>query len=131
MTTLTHTTGNATARHFRVEDFRTFAHSELLLAAPWQAGICFRPECGQAFEPSRDWQIYCCTSCERAGNAELRKWGNRLALPTLAHRLGIDRRGPQDADLRAMSLAAGRHIRMVTTAWIEDRTARAEGVGHG
>ena len=80
--------GNAVARHFVPDDFRTFAQSELSVSAPWERGVCFLPECGRVFAPRRDWQIYCCSACERAGVAELRRWGHRLALSSLVWRIG-------------------------------------------
>ncbi len=123
MTLLLPPTANAVARHIEPEDFRTFAHQELEASAPWRDGICFRPECGRVFEPRRSWQIYCCTDCERAGRAELRKWGHRLALSALIWRMGKYEK--QDAGIRDLTRAARRHVTHVQSAWLADRQARA------
>lgn len=114
---------NGVARHVQPEDFRTFAHAELAVSTPWRAGICFRPECGAAFEPRRDWQIYCCVTCERAGTAELRKWGHRMALPLLVWRMGKYEK--KDAGIYDLTRAARRHVGHVQSAWLADRNARA------
>lgn len=114
---------NAVPRHTGPEDFRTFAHRELAVSTPWRAGICFRPECGRSFDLRRDWQIYCCTDCERAGTAELRKWGHRMALSALIWRMG--KYEQQDAGIRDLTRAARRHVTHVQSAWLVDRHARA------
>lgn len=111
------------ARHFVPEDLRSFAHAELAVATPWERGVCFRPECGRVFQPRRDWQIYCCTACERAGVAELRKWGHRLALSALVWRMG--KYEVADDGVRALTRAARNHVTHVQTAWLSDRRARA------
>lgn len=118
---------NAVPRHHAPEDFRTFAALELAATAPWKAGVCFLPQCSRQFEPSRDWQIYCCTACERAGTAELRKWGHRMALSALIWRMGKYERN--DAGLRDLTRAARRHVTYVQSAWLADRQARAASGG--
>lgn len=122
MTLLLPTSVNAVARHNPPEDFRTFVHQELVVSTPWEPGVCFQPECGRRFEPRRDWQIYCCTACERAGTAELRKWGHRMALSALVWRIG--KHETQDVGVRDLTKAARRHFTQVQSAWWADRRAR-------
>lgn len=110
------------ARQDEPEDFRTFAYRELAESQPWQAGICFRPECGAAFEPRRSWQIYCSTKCERAGVAEFRKWGHRLALSSLVWRMG--KYEQRDDGVRNLTRAARRHVTQIQSAWHRDRMRR-------
>lgn len=124
MTRAAQKVAHGVARHNLPESFRVFADRELQRATPWRRGVCFLPECGRAFEPSRDWQMYCCHACERAGVAELRRWGHRLAFSELVHRLG--KYETRDAGLRDLSRAARRHISHVQTLWIQDRRDRAE-----
>lgn len=125
MTLLQPAIANAVARQNEPEDFRTFAHAELAVSSPWQPGICFNPSCGAVFQPRRSWQIYCCTECERAGTAELRKWGHRMALSALIWRMG--KYEQHDAGIRDLTRAARRHVTHVQSAWLADRQARAEG----
>ncbi|HCO91086.1 MAG TPA: hypothetical protein DIT40_08950 [Alphaproteobacteria bacterium] len=113
------------ASHLSVENFNTFAGPQLEIATPWETGVCFLPECGRDFEPARPWQIYCCRACEQRGVAEFRKWGHRLAMSSLVHRMGKYER--EDQGLRALSRAARRHVGAVQSAWVEDRRERAEG----
>lgn len=127
MTLLQPINANAVARHFEPEDFRTFAHCELEVATPWRNGICFLPECGREFTPSRPWQIYCCSACERKGSAELRKWGHRMALSALIWRMGKYEK--EDTGLRDLTRAARRHVTQVQSAWFYDRAARASSRG--
>ena len=115
---------NAMAGHSAPEGFRDYAHRELAAATPWQEGICFLPQCGQPFAPSRSWQIYCCKACEAKGTQELRKWGHRLAMPALVHRM--TKYEARDPGLRALNNAARRHFGTVQSAWLEDRRARAK-----
>lgn len=115
--------GNAVARHTQPEDFRTFAHRELDQSTPWRCGICFRPECGAEFTPARSWQIYCSTACERAGTAELRKWGHRMAFSALIYRMGKYERA--DAGVIDLTRAARRHVGYVQSAWLSDRNIRS------
>lgn len=116
---------NAVAPVIRPEDFRTFAHQELSLITPWRDGVCFLPECGRAFVPSRGWQIYCCEACKRAGVGELRKWGHKLALSALVWRMGKYER--ESEPLRDLTRAARRHVTHIQSAWLTDRRARAGG----
>lgn len=120
-------TENAVARHIAPEDFKTAAAVELAASPPWQFGVCFLPECGRRFTPARDWQIYCCTACERRGTAELRKWGHRLALPSLIWRIG--KYEQSDPDRMALTRAARRHFTRLQTAWVDDRKRREKEVG--
>ena len=123
MTTPHPARADAMALHIQPEDFLTFAQPELAVATPWQAGVCFLPEWGKRFEPVRDWQIYCCSECQRAGVAELRKWGHRLALSSLTWRMG--KHEQHDAGIRDLTRAARRHVTHVQSAWLADRNARA------
>lgn len=123
MTLLLPAVANAVARHSEPEDFRTFAHGELAVSSPWHVGICFLPECGREFKPCRNWQIYCCTACERAGTAELRKWGHRMALSALIWRMGKYEK--HDAGVRDLTRIARRHVAQVQSSWLADRRARA------
>ncbi|WP_323789984.1 hypothetical protein [Thalassovita sp.] len=116
--------GNAVARHSTPEDFRSFAQAELAVSTPWERGVCFLPECGRVFAPRRDWQIYCCAECERAGMAELRKWGHRMALSALVHRMG--KYEARDAGIRDLTRVARNHITYMQSAWLADRRARSE-----
>ncbi|PIE15162.1 MAG: hypothetical protein CSA68_07370 [Rhodobacterales bacterium] len=123
MTLLLSATENAVARQFVPEDFRVFAHQELAVSSPWRSGVCFNSSCGAVFESRRSWQIYCCTACERAGSAKLRKWGHRMALSALVWRMGKYER--HDAGIRDLTRAARRHVTYVQPAWLADRQARA------
>jgi len=114
---------NAVPQHSAPEDFRTFAAPELAVATPWEFGVCFRPECGCRFVPARDWQIYCCSVCERVGTAELRKWGHRMALSALIWRMGKYEK--HDLGLRDLTRAARRHVAHIQSAWIAERKDRA------
>lgn len=127
MTLLHPVTGNAVARQDAPEDFRSFAHRELAASSPWQQGICFNPSCGASFVLRRSWQIYCCTACERAATAELRKWGHRLALSALIWRMGKYEK--HDAGIRDLTRAARRHVTYVQSAWLADRQAREQSRG--
>lgn len=122
MTSLLPQGANAVARHIVPDDFRSFAHSELAVSAPWVIGICFQPECGRSFTPSRSWQIYCCDDCASKGRAELRTWGHRLALSSLIWRMG--KYEQHDAGVRDLTRAARRHVTQVQSAWLSDRLAR-------
>lgn len=114
---------NGVARHSVPDDFKTFAEPELRLVTPWEAGVCFLPECGKPFTPARRWQIYCCSACERAATAELRRWGHRMALSALVWRMHKHRLS--DPNARALGAAARRHVGAVQSAWLTDRRARA------
>jgi hypothetical protein len=123
---------NAVARHSEPEKFQVYAAPELMAAPPWQEGICFLPECSRPFVPSRDWQMYCCTACERKGMSEMRKWGHRMALPLLVWRMGKYEK--KHTGIRDLTRAARRHVTHVQSAWLEDRnrrSVRAEDNGSG
>ena len=111
-------------RHLPPEDCRTFARYELTQATPWERGVCFLPECSARFEPSRDWQLYCCKDCERKGVNEMRRWGHRLALPALVWRIGKYER--DNAAVMSLTRAARRHFTQIQSAWLSDRLQRAE-----
>lgn len=112
---------NAVARHDGLERFTTFAARELAASPPWTAGLCFKAGCGARFTPARDWQIYCCTACERAGVAEMRTWGHRMALPLLVWRLG--KYEERDKGLRDVTRAARRYVSAAQSAWLAERLA--------
>jgi hypothetical protein len=114
---------NAVPRHSSVEGFQVYAHAEIAACTPWQSGVCFLPECGRQFVPRRDWQMYCCTACERAGTSEMRTWGHRLAFSSLVYRAGKYEKA--DAGVQGLSRAARRHVSYVQSEWIRDRSARA------
>jgi len=113
---------NDVPRHPLIEDFRTYAWPALRAASPWRSGVCFNPDCNLPFSPRREWQIYCCSSCERASVQELRRYGHKLAMPLLVWRLGKYSRG--DDAVRNLNNAARRYIGMVQTTWVQDRDAR-------
>jgi hypothetical protein len=115
---------NAAPRHIVPEDFRSFAHAELAVSAPWSQGLCFLPECGRAFTPRRGWQIYCCDDCASKGRAELRRWGHRLALSSLIWRMG--KYEQHDTGVRDLTRMARKHVTRVQSAWLSDRHARGE-----
>jgi hypothetical protein len=128
MTLLLPPDANAVAPHVVPEDFRKFAHSELMESTPWVSGICFLPECSRPFTPSRSWQIYCCDDCAGKGKAELRTWGHRLALSSLIWRMG--KYEQHDAGVRDLTRAARRHVTQVQSAWLSDRQVRRSERGH-
>lgn len=123
MTTAPQRPAHGVARHILPESFASFAHAELQAAPPWVSGVCFNPACGADFTPRRDWQIYCCTACERAGVAELRRWGHRMALPLLVWRLG--KYEARDGAVKDVTRAARRYVTQAQSAWLADRQARA------
>ncbi|MGB0661309.1 MAG: hypothetical protein ACPGNV_14185 [Mangrovicoccus sp.] len=107
-----------------LRDIQIYAASELLPAPPWREGICFLPECSQPFTPARSWQMYCCTACERAGTAEMRKWGHRMALPLLTWRIG--KYEQQDTGIREFTRAVRRYVSRAQSAWLADRNCRSK-----
>lgn len=111
--------GNGVARRSDVELFTSYAHPELQEAPPWTRGVCFNPGCRSTFEPSRDWQMYCCTACERAGNAEFRCWGHRMAFPMLVWRMGKYER--DDAAVIARTRSARRFVTRLQSQWLAER----------
>ena len=118
---------NAVALHKEPESFTDFAFAELAAAPLVEPGICFRPECSAAFAPSREWQIYCSSTCARAGVAEMRKWGHKLALAMLTWRIG--KYEQTDKAVQARTRAARRYVTAVQSAWLADRARRAERAG--
>lgn len=90
---------------------------------PWMPGICFLPECGAAFQPAREWQIYCSDRCRKAAESEFRRWGHRMALALLVERLG---RYQKQGDPRAFLLhgEARKYIGRCQTLWKNEREAR-------
>lgn len=127
MTSAAHRPGNAVAPHFANESFLDAAHCELALAPPWVMGICFNPSCSRPFQAARDWQIYCCAGCKDAGTREMRKWGHKVALPLLVHRIG--KYEARDRDVQNVTRAARRYVSQVQSAWLQDREARKQGSG--
>lgn len=122
MTRLLDASGNAVSRQDPPEKFQSFAFAELQACPPWQPGVCFRPDCSASFTPRRDWQIYCCTNCERRAVSEFRAWGHRMALPLLVWRIGkYAPTGTPEADL---TRAARSYIARMQSAWLADRRAR-------
>ena len=119
--------GNAMAGHIDLEPFQIYAQPELVAAPYFERGVCFRPECSKVFEPTRDWQMYCCKDCEAKGTAEFRKWGHRLALPSLLHRIG--KYETSDAAVMARTRAARRDATNVKSLWMRDRARRAKTAG--
>ncbi|WP_300009725.1 hypothetical protein [uncultured Roseobacter sp.] len=113
----------AVARHVAPENFQTACWGEIDAAPYWRRGICFNPGCCAPFEPRRDWQMYCSKACERAGVSEMRRWGHRLALPSLIHRIG--KYEAKDDAIRERTRAARRHIAQLQSAWLEERQTRA------
>jgi len=118
----------ALAVHTEPERFTDVAFAELAAAPPWTPGVCFNPICGKAFNPTRSWQIYCSAKCRGDADAEMRKWGHKMALPMLVHRQtkyagGATAQGE-------LARAARRYVTQVQTAWVNDRAARVQ-IGGG
>jgi len=111
------------ALYVEPERFQTYAYRELLAAPPWRHGFCFHPDCGRAFYPNRDWQIYCSSTCERAAVSEFRKWGHKVALPLLVGRIG--KHAPGDSAQGELTRAARRYVTRMQTTWMQDRRRRA------
>ncbi|WP_298491571.1 hypothetical protein [uncultured Maritimibacter sp.] len=130
MTARAYAPANAVARHLvTVEDFKTYAAPALEAAPLWVPGRCFNPACGCAFTPARSWQVYCSTSCERAGTAEFRRWGHRMALPLLAWR--VNKYQPGDTAAGELARVARRHVTEAQSAWLRERAAAIEAAGCG
>lgn len=119
------TLAHGVARHILPERFGIYAAAELAASPLHIPGLCFNPGCGARFDPSRVWQMYCSTACERTSTAEMRAWGHRMALPLLAWRLGKYER--HDEAIRARTNAARRYISHAQSLWLADRAARAGG----
>jgi hypothetical protein len=118
---------HAVALHFEPESFVDAAHGELTLAPPWAWGVCFNPSCGRRFDPARRWQVYCCGACQASGKIEMRKWGNKMALPLLIHRIGKYER--RDVAVMDVTRAARRYVTQVQSAWLQDRLKRQGACG--
>ena len=116
--------GNAVAPHISLEPFRDFASAELSAYPLVPAGVCLNPMCSKPFEPSRDWQVYCCDACRDAGKAEFRKVGFQAAPALLAHRLGKYQR--HNAPLLALSNAGRRYLGQLQSVWLADRQRRMD-----
>ena len=121
--------GNGVARHLGHEAFREYAARELSVAPPWARGVCFNPGCSAPFEPRRSWQVYCSAGCEALGKAEMRRWGHRMALPLLVHRLG--KYEQRDGDIIEVTRAARRYVTQAQSLWLADRARRRQEVPHG
>lgn len=116
---------NAVPRHIFPQKFQVVAWDQIEAAPYWERGVCFNPGCCAKFEPRRDWQMYCSGACERAGTAEMRRWGHRLALPSLVDRMGRWIKG--DDAIHARTLIARRHVTELKTAWLSERREKIEG----
>lgn len=116
---------NGVAPHSQVENFRDYAFGEFQASPLWLDGVCWRPECGRSFSKSREWQVYCCTACAGAEKAEMRKWGHKVALPLLVHR--ITKYEKLDAGLIDLRKVSRRYVSQVQSAWLADRVARSGG----
>lgn len=125
MTLLIGMTANVVAPHRLLEDFRTAAAPEIAAAPPWRSGVCFLPECGAEFVPSRDWQLYCCRTCAERAKREMRSWGYRMAFPLLLHRMG--KYETDNVAVQDLTRAARRYVSQSQSAWLADRRDRAEG----
>lgn len=117
--------GNGVAPHFAPENFLVFAQPELEAAPPWTVGVCFNPACQKHFTPTREWQIYCSDACANVAKAEMRRWGHKMALPLLLHRIGKYER--RDEAVMARTRAARRYLTQGQSAWLAERRAAAGG----
>lgn len=116
---------NAPAVHLDIEPFAVTCAPQLDRSPLAVPGICFNPACARAFSPARAWQVYCCESCRRFGEQEMRKVGHMAAPALLAWRLG--KYETQDAARRDLSRAARRWVGHLQSAWLRDRHRRAAG----
>ncbi len=110
-----------------IEKFSLAADAQLIAAPYYEHGICFRPECSARFDPSRDWQIYCCRACELASVNEFRMVGHRAALPLLIHRIGKYEK--VDEAVKDRTRMSRNWISRLQSAWREDRLERRERFG--
>lgn len=76
-------------------------------------GVCFLPTCRRAFVPARHWQKFCGGDCSQQFNAEMRRLGDRVALPVFTH--GLTKYPRSDAE-RDLTNAARRHVGAVQGA---------------
>lgn len=114
---------NAPAAHFDIEPFHVTAHAELAdfpLVAP---GVCLNPMCSRHFAPTRSWQRYCCDTCRKRDETEMRRVGQKAAPALLAWRMG--KYEQQDDALRALSRAGRNYISRLQSEWYCDRIRRA------
>lgn len=117
--------GNAPPVHLEIEPFAVACAAQLARSPLARAGVCFNPACSRRFTPMRPWQAYCCDSCRRAGEQEMRKVGHMAAPALLAWRMG--KYEEHDADLRDLSRAAWRWVGGLQSAWVADRARRSQG----
>lgn len=110
---------NVGAPHIGLESFDDFAFGEIAAAPYWVPGVCFNPQCGQAFNACRPWQKYCCSPCGAQAKAEMKRWGHRFAVPLLVWRLG--KYEQSDVAVRDRTSAARRYISQLQTAWVQER----------
>ena len=59
----------------------------------------------------------------------MRRWGHRMALPLLVHRLGKYER--RDGDIIEVTRAARRYVTQAQSLWLADRARRRQEVPHG
>lgn len=121
MTLLQPRLADRVAPHPEPEPFSIYAQPELDVATPWTFGVCFHPECSRVFLPSRENQIYCCSTCKRAATVEMRKWGHKMALAQLTRRMTKYGEGAPAIDL---TRAARRYVGHVQSVWLLDRQRR-------
>ena len=117
------------AARFEPESFRTYAWAELSDYTPWIEGVCFNPACSATFEKTRDWQVYCCTRCKQIAETEMRKWGHKMALPLLIHRMG--KYADNGSAQKALVTTARRYVTHVQSEWLADRNFRIGGRADG
>jgi len=115
--------GNAVAPHTETEKFQDYAHAELAAAMPHEQGVCFLPECSASFNPTRDWQIHCCSACAQKTKSEMRTWGHKMAMALLVHRMGKYEK--HDAAIRERTKVARRFTARIQSEWLQDRQRRA------
>lgn len=101
------------------QPFVDYAAAELEQAAPWDYGHCFNAACARAFEPSRRSHRFCCPACQRAFEAECRRFGMRAAPALLVH--GLTKRAPAGSALAETRKAAQRHLTAVQSGWRDAR----------
>ena len=129
MTYLNRKVENAKATRLVIENFRSYAWAELADSPPWKEGICFNPGCCAEFEKARDWQIYCSVRCQQLAHQEDRKYGAKMALPLLIHRMG--KYAEDGTAQKALVTVARRYVTHVQSEWRADRQARMTGGNHG
>lgn len=123
MTLLAPRSANAPAAHFDLEPFHVVAHRELEASPLIAPGVCLNPVCSRHFAPTRSWQRYCCDTCRKMDDTEMRRIGHRAAPALLAWRMG--KYETEDEALRALSRAGRNYISNLQSEWFRDRMARA------